>query len=336
MPRPRGPFGRFEPPPAPDLTGPYAENDRLDAGERWEIPDGTGPEDVAFDEEGRAYTGIDDGRILRFPPDGGIPEPVAETGGRPLGIEVDRDGTLVVGDAYRGLLRVDPSSGEITVLVDAVDGRPLRFCNNAAIAADGTIYFSDSSQRWQQHEYRGSFIEHEPTGRLLSHDPQAGTTRVLLEDLYFANGVALSQEEDVVVVAETARYQLTRLWLTGERAGERDLLIDNLPGHPDNVAANGRGVFWIALPNHRDTMVDQVLLPRPSLRKVALRVPERLQPDPEDRGLVVAVDEDGTVVDCLQSRSGDARFLTGVREHDGWLYVGSLEMDALVRVRVDH
>jgi len=108
---------------------------------------GTGPEDVALDAEGRVVAGLEDGRIVRLSPKDGSAEVLVNTGGRPLGIEVDTDGSLVVCDAYRGLLRVDPTTGAVSDLVhasDLIDGRPLRVCNNSAIAADGTIWFSDS------------------------------------------------------------------------------------------------------------------------------------------------------------------------------------------------
>lgn len=48
---------------------------------------GTGPEDVAIDAGGSAFTGLSDGRILRVSRHGAIVE-VANTGGRPLGIGV--------------------------------------------------------------------------------------------------------------------------------------------------------------------------------------------------------------------------------------------------------
>ena len=64
---------------------------------------------------------------------------VARTGGRPLGIEFAPDGRLLVCDALRGLLWVDPASGAVELVTAEVDGVPMRFCNNAAIADDGTI-----------------------------------------------------------------------------------------------------------------------------------------------------------------------------------------------------
>jgi sugar lactone lactonase YvrE len=179
---------------------------------------------------------VEDGRLLRIDPDGGRVEVVANTGGRPLGIELLGDGRLLVCDARRGLLTVDPEGGAVEVLVDRVAGEPLRFCNNAAVAADQTVYFSDSSRRFGIDHWRGDILEHSGTGRLLRRDP-GGAVEVLLEGLQFANGVALGPGESSVTVAESGAYRLTRLWLAGERAGQRDVLVDNLPGFPDNLAA---------------------------------------------------------------------------------------------------
>ena len=54
--------------------------------------------------DGFLYTGLQDGRIMRFRPDGqGGAELVAQTGGRPLGLRFDAHGHLVVADAFRGL-----------------------------------------------------------------------------------------------------------------------------------------------------------------------------------------------------------------------------------------
>jgi sugar lactone lactonase YvrE len=323
--------GAWRPPPAPRLEGRYAVNHALEGVERWPLPDGVGPEDVAVDADGRVCTGVEDGRILRYPPGGGRPEVLADTGGRPLGVELDGEGRLVVCDAERGLLRLEPDAGRVTSLVEAFAGARLRFTNNAAVAADGTIYFTDSSTRFGLGDYVSDLLEHRPNGRLLAHDPGSGRTRLVADRLWFANGVALSHEESFVVVAETGRYRLTRVWLTGDRAGRREVLVDNLPGFPDNVSGNGRGVFWVAIASPRDRLAD-ALLPRPRLRTVLHRLPDALTPTMKRYGLVLGVDEDGQVVHALHGPSGAYAPVTGAREHDGWLYLGSLEMDAVGRV----
>ena len=149
---PQGDPAPWTPPRAPALTGVLAPNQVLDQVERWEVPGGTRPEDVVFDAAGRLYAGVEDGRIWRWPatyPDSGPAELFADTHGRPLGLEIDpRDGTLIVCDAYRGLLKTD-EAGHTRVLADTYAGSRLRFTNNAAVAADGTVYFSDSSTRFR-------------------------------------------------------------------------------------------------------------------------------------------------------------------------------------------
>jgi sugar lactone lactonase YvrE len=319
----------WQPPDAPALEGEWAVNDLLDAAERWEVP-GVGPEDVAFDSAGRMYAGLDDGRIVRWPPGGGEPEVIADTRGRPLGLVVDHEDRLIVCDSDRGLLRV-PAPERVEVLCDAYEGRRLRFTNNPDIAADGTIYFSESSLRFGQTHYRQDAVEHRPNGSLFRFDPDTREVERVLDGLYFANGVALAADESFVLVAETYRYRVTRLWLQGDRAGRRDVFIENLPGWPDNMSRGDSGLFWLALPRPRDAFVDR-LMPRARLRGRLFKVPERLQPDPPRNSMVVGLDEGGNVVHQLHGPGAVYGYVTGVREHEGWLYLGSLEEPAVARV----
>jgi len=284
---------------------------------------GTGPEDVVVDGDGRAVTGVEDGRILRIGPDGPVIEQIADTGGRPLGIELLPGGALLVCDARRGLLRVEPGRDEIEVLVDEVAGEKLRFCNNAAVAADGTVYFTDSSRRFGIDHWKADVLEHSGTGRLLRRDP-GGSVDVLLDGLQFANGVALAPDESFVAVAETGSYTITRLWLTGERSGSAEVFADNLPGFPDNMSTGTDGLIWVALGSPRDPVVDRLHRLHPAFRKVVWALPERLQPAPKRSVWVLGLDATGRVVHDLHGPGDEFFMVTGVREHDGRLYLGSL------------
>ena len=313
---------RWRPPQDVGLRGPFAPNDALAHLDVIPLP-GSGAEDVAVDSSGAIYTGTREGYLLRISPDGRSVERLAQTGGRPLGIEVHPEGWLVVCDAHRGLLRVDPSTGEITELVTVIDGRPMRFTNNCAVAKDGTIYFSDSSQHFGLEEFKGDILSHTSSGRLIRRAPD-GTITVLLDDLDFANGVALAQDESFVLVAETGGYRVTRLDLAGPEAGRRSVIIDNLPGIPDNMSTGSDGVFWIAMPTARNRLLD-LLLSRPGfLRSAVWSMPERLQPDVTRITWVVGIDGEGDVVHNLQASGKDFHYVTGVRERDGRLYLGSL------------
>ncbi len=293
---------------------------------------GTGPEDVAVDPAGRLVTGVADGRLLRIDPATGLVANLARTGGRPLGVELLPDGRLLVCDAKRGLLAVDPKGRRVEVLVDRVGGVPIRFCNNAAAAADGTVYFSDTSRRFGLDNYRADLIEHSGTGRLLRRDP-GGDVDVLLDGLEFANGVALSADGSFVVVAETGAYRLRRVWLSGDRAGRDDVFLDNLPGVPDNASTGTGGLIWVALASPRDPRLDRLHPRHPAFRQFAWALPQRLLP--ERRTVwVIAVDGSGAIVHDLQDRHPRYHMVTGVREHAGRLYLASLAERAVAVVEL--
>ncbi|MFG2192124.1 SMP-30/gluconolactonase/LRE family protein [Streptomyces sp. NPDC048639] len=286
-----------------------------------------GPEDVQVDSAGRVLTGLADGRILRLTLDDagrlGDSEVLARTGGRPLGLEVAPDGGLLVCDARRGLLRVDASDGSVRVLAEEVDGVPLRFCSNAAAASDGTVFFTVSSRRYGLEGWLGDILEHTGTGLLLRLRP-GGAPEVLLDGLQFANGVALAPDESFVVVAETGAYRLTRFWLTGPRAGERETLLRGLPGFPDNISRTPEGLFWIALAAPRDAALEWLHRRSRGVRRAAGAVAGRLRIPPRSTVEVLAVDSAGRIVHDLVLHRSPYRMVTSVCEIRGKLVLGSL------------
>jgi len=330
MARPRLRPVRWHPPKAPGLTGSFRPNHALRYLERIEMP-GTGPEDIAVDAQGRLFTGLADGQIIRF--DVSPPTVVANTSGRPLGIECAAKGHLIICDAERGLLKVNPDTGEVTVLVAEVAGEPLMVANNASIASDGTIYFSQSSTKFTLDQLKGDLLEHGGHGRLLRRNPD-GQVEVLLTDLQFANGVALAPDESFVLVAETGAYRIRRLWLTGEHAGHDEILIDNLPGFPDNICLAPDGVFWVALPSERNALLDRLHNAPGFLRHVVWWLPDRFQPDASRIGLIFSIDSNGEVHKVLHGDGHAFHYITGMRQHGDVLYVGSLMESAVGRVRL--
>ncbi len=300
---------------------------------------GPGAEDVVVGrsgaDEGAVFTGTADGAIFRVSHDGARIDRIARTGGRPLGLEIDLDGRLLVCDAHRGLLRVDTRNGAVEAVVGDVDGRPMRFCNNAAIAADGTVWFSDSSTEFGVDHWKSDFIQNTRTGRLLRLDTD-GTVTVVLDGLAFANGVALSRAEDFVAVAETGARTVVRRWLTGPKAGTRDLLCRDLPGYPDNISRGSDGLIWVSIASPRDPLVERLQTGPLVLRRLATRLPEKLQPAPKRTVRVQAYDDDGRLIHDvdvdLESQKTPYHMVTGVREHEGRVWLGSLNEAAIAVV----
>ena len=282
-------------------------------------------------DEGAAFTGTEDGAIHRISHDGRRVEQVADTGGRPLGIEELPDRRLLVCDARRGLLAVDPATGTVESLVAEVGGRPMRFCNNAAVARDGAIYFSDTSTVYGIDAWRSEMVEVTRTGRLLRRSA-AGAVDVLLDGLSFANGVALAGDESFVAVAETAARTVVRQWLTGPAAGTRDYLVEDLPGYPDNIARGSDGLIWVTIASPRDPLVERLQRGPMWLRRAATRIPQRLQPQPKRTIRAQAYDDAGALVRDVQVRPGPEapyHMVTGVREYDGRVWMGSLHEAAV-------
>jgi sugar lactone lactonase YvrE/8-oxo-dGTP pyrophosphatase MutT (NUDIX family) len=313
--------------PSPDRPSPARPSPDRPRLRRVEVP-AMGAEDVVIDDDGNAWTGTEEGSIWRVGADGSVAR-VGNTGGRPLGVELLGDDRLLVADAEKGLLAMSRTTGVVERLATEVDGQPIKVCNNAAVAANGDIWFSDSSTVYPLSQWKSDFVEHTCTGRLLCRRAD-GSIEVHLDGLAFANGVALAADESFVCVAESGGRTVVRLWLTGDRAGTRDLLVGDLPGYPDNISRGTDGLIWVAIASPRDSFVEVIRFrfPRP-LRKLVTRIPDALQPMPKKTARVQAYDDTGRLVHDLDADASEYHFVTGVREHHGQVWLSSLQEPAL-------
>lgn len=310
-------------PPAYDPAA-WEPTGTLAGAARVELQDAEGPEDVEVDEKGRIYVGVADGRILRFDSPDGRPNVLADTRGRPLGLDWAKDGRLLVADAFRGLLAVD-AAGVIEVLTSTCGGTKLVFTDDLGVAADGTVWFSDASVRFPQTEWKKDLLESRPNGRLCAYDPRTKETREVIPKMYFANGVAVDPQQRFVLVNETSRYRVQKHWIAGPKKGTTEVLIDNLPGFPDNLSTGSGGVFWVAIASPRNPLVDAVA-GNPFLRKVIVRLPAFLQPAPERTARVIGIDEEGRIRhDLFDPKGSKIHLVTTGKERGGTLYLGSLK-----------
>ena len=294
----------------------------------WDNDGHTGPEDIVL-KNNKIYVGYDSGVIMS---NDGI---FSNTKGRPLGMAFDSEENLIIADAVRGLISID-RSGEVKTLSTKSDSDniPFKFVDDLDIARDGKIYFSDASSKYGYGSDRLELFEHTPNGRLLVYDPATKETTTLLNDLYFANGVALSTDESFVLVNETCMYRIQKYWLKGEKAGTSEVFIENLPGFPDNVSSNKEGIFWVALFNPRNNFVE-MSSNKPFLRKIVLRLPELLQPQPIRHSFVLGLDESGKIVHNLQYQSNKAYSpITSVKQYENNLYFGSLTHPGWGKIKV--
>ncbi|KAM8971975.1 adipocyte plasma membrane-associated protein-like [Pelodytes ibericus] len=345
------PFIFHKPPPA--LVGPLAINRKLHEGRR--IFNGLlkGPESFTSDKEGNLYTGTVDGKLWRISGEQlffitqmgknvsecGTPEyePIC---GRPHGVRMDKDGLLIVADSYFGLYKVNPKTGEKTLLLsneEGVDGIPFRFLNGLELSKNGTIFFTDSSSKWGRRHHRYEVLETNHLGRLIKYNPVTREAETLLDDLYMANGLALSSDEDFILIAETSICRISRFWLTGSKTGVKDIFVDNMPGYPDNIRLSSQGTYRIGLSTTRfpglvPPFLDSIA-PYPALKRFIVKViPLSCYGILLRRhGLFLEVSGQGDYVDSFHDPDGSVTWaISDVFELYGKLYLGNTDLPFLV------
>ena len=320
------------------FVGAFKKNNRLSDLEFIALPDTHGPEGLAL-LDGEIYAATREGWIIRFNENTGSQRKWINTEGSPLGLVFDANNNLLIADAERGLLQVTPE-GVITVLTRSVGGTDIDYADDLDVTADGKIYFSDASTKFGAQmggTYAASLLdtmEHGGHGRLLVYDPEDKSTRILMENLNFANGVATDINSEFVLVNETGSYRIHKYWLKGEKQGESEVIIDNLPGFPDNVVRGEDGRFWVGLVSPRNKLLDD-LSEFPFVRQIFQRFPAFLRPKAVHYSHVFAMTGDGEVVVSLQDPKGKHHTNTGALETEKWLYISSLHAENLARISWD-
>lgn len=311
------------------LLAPFAPNDALADMHTFRLGGFGGPEDIAGGPDQLIYASTESGSIVRFGQDGRGLQEFASVGGRPLGIEFDPQGNLLVANAMLGLQRVDPEGG-VETLFDNFGGVALIYANDLAIANNGKIYLTESSTKFGAGANGGTYkaslldiLEHGGHGRLYEFDPNSNTAKLLLIGFNFANGVAISADQQYLLIAETGHYRIWRYWLDGEKAGTAEVVIENLPGFPDNINRGFDGRFWVGLIAPRNALLDR-LADKPLLRSVVQRLPAAIRPSAGRSTHLIGIDGDGQVLMNLQDSAAGFPSVTGAFEHVDNLYLSSL------------
>ena len=163
------------------------------------MPKSKGPEDVVVDRQGNLYCGNRYGDVVRFfGPDHKKWEIFAHIGGGPLGLAFDRDDNLIVCVSGMGLYKVSPQK-EVTKLTDEtnrswlsiIDNSRMRFADDLDIVPDGRIFFSEATIRFDITEWAVDALEARGNGRIICYDPRDKSTRTVIPNLQFPNGICM-------------------------------------------------------------------------------------------------------------------------------------------------
>ncbi|WP_218511600.1 SMP-30/gluconolactonase/LRE family protein [Variovorax sp. dw_308] len=292
------------------------------------------PEDVILDRDDNLYAGSRHGDIIRFfAPDYERMEVFAHIGGQPLGMAFDREHNLYVCIGGMGLYRIKPDKTVERVTDETNrswrsinDDSRLRLADDLDIADDGRIFFSEATVRYEMDEWPVDGLEARGNGRIVCWDPRDNSTRTVLRDLKFPNGICIASDGQSILFAETWGCCVKRYWFDGPKKGRVESVIDNLPGYPDNINLASDGNYWLAMVGMRSPSYD-LAMRMPGFRKrMAQRLPldEWLFPN-INTGCVLKFNEAGEVLETLWDLGGENHpMITSMREHKGHLYLGGI------------
>jgi hypothetical protein len=242
----------------PPLDGAFSPNDRLDSctpiGDR--LP---GLDDVAVAKDGAVY--VSAGRqLLKLTGDRlAIREIVAEFEDDAGGLALHPDGRLLVCVAGRGLAAIDPAKPAAKSWLETADGRAFAGLTSVAAAPDGRIFLVEGSVGRRPEQWRHDLLEKRSSGRLIVCGPALDHPRVLLRDLPYPYGVAVTADGNSLWLTESWAHRLSRFALTGDGIGPREVTAGNLPGYPARIHNDVQGGFFLGLFARRTHLIEFVL-----------------------------------------------------------------------------
>ena len=219
------------------------------------------PEGLVFDRDGWLYAGssLPDhkgiGPIYRISSDGKTVETFADTGGRVLGLAFDRRGDLYVCDGKLGaVLRIEPN-GRVHLFADRAGSRKMMMPNFLVFDDDGQLYVSDSGRR----------LPVSVPGTIYRFAPK-GTGEIFVDQLIFANGLALTAPADALYVVETRDDRVLRVPIKRDgTAGTPTVYVDQLISGPDGLALDMAGNLYITV-----TRTNQIVCVTPNGERFSL------------------------------------------------------------------
>jgi gluconolactonase len=187
----------FGPPGFPAFAGTMAV-ERVATGMRW-------AEGPVYFAAGRyvLFSDIPNNRIMRFSEDDGHLSVYRQPSMNSNGNTIDREGRLITCEHSGRRVTRTELDGSITIIADKYNGKRLNSPNDAVVAADGSIWFTDPAYGI------GGFYEgikaapEQEKKNVYRVDPKSSEVKVVVDDFVEPNGLCFSPDEKKLYVCDT-------------------------------------------------------------------------------------------------------------------------------------
>ncbi|EMO45917.1 SMP-30/gluconolactonase/LRE family protein [Leptospira santarosai] len=289
------------------------------------------PYGIAIDTSGFIYTGTEDRKIVRIRTNEKV-ETFAILEGRPLGMVFDPYGNLLVCVEEVGIVEIRKDGSQRILISKLPDGSPLRFPHGIDVTKNGKIYFTVSSR---SHSFQESFLEElssKSDGMILTADKNSGSLVILNESLFYPTGIAVSSNEQFLLVSEPFRHRISSVPLSGQKKGVEKFFLTNIPGLPALITGNS-GSFWIGIPYFRNQVLDRIQ-EYPEIKNLLTGLPNFLFARNTPRGLVFELNDFGDITANYQDISDSSvTGITSVLKHAGNIYLVSLTAGKIAKMK---
>ena len=326
-----------------------------------------GPETIIFDNDDIMYTLTEQAKLVSItdfmPKDDDSHSvtakvtQVADLGiGRPLGGKFDNGSCLYYADVLKGLCRIclDKKPKPVVEIIasrfkleDGSTYSDVTFADDVEIGPrTGHVYFSDATDIKENRDlasglwdifypFKLALIRGKKSGRILRYKPENGEVDVIASDVaLFANGVAVNAEESFVVFTSTFEGKVMKYHLTGEKEGQLETILTDFPAFLDGIDCSfDNPLCFVAMPFYGNANLEALFTIPPPLsrliRSILMVIPRTWTPHGKHYGGVAVVHPvEGNIQRIYQDPTGsDISVITGVTEHNGKLYLGSLHND---------
>lgn len=318
----------FTPKASPKLNRSSLKLDLLTKSKKISLKGHYGPEDILISNNNEIYTGVHDGtfkngKLLKISKSGDI-ETIFSAQSWISGLEWLPDNNIVALVLDHGIVSVNPKTKESKDLLTAINGKAIKIPNDVAVGPDGTIFFTVTSfvDKFTMGNAMKIALEQRKKGGVFQLNPLTLEVKELYSGGVFLNGIEVSKDGNYILFIETAQYRVHKLWLSGPKKGQKEILIDNLEGIPNGISKSSDGNYWIGFSSKRNEDLD-FLHKNSFLKSLVYNLPESFKPQLNPFGMVMKISSDGHILSRHYDKYGTVvKEATSVVEKNGIIYFG--------------